>query len=610
MKQSLKIILFILVILTYFTGCQYELSGEFNKNVKKPTDSHEGSIVLSKDMDSIVIFEPTDIQYSVNTFGLQCNGIQLEYLDTKITNQYSSTGTFTITPDFNITGWFDLKANFYLGTGSGSISDKFKAENYVGTKIWKVKFMKLSDIKVPLQSRLSKDSVLEVFWVKPKYISVINSKIYLSSFSTNTYTKADTTIYTINDYCYGTLTPNLSVQLDENNYINSSLNIDYPVPDLYIQQNGSDSSWLYLKSPIRMNYKIQFGQNVYSVKKSNNIFLSAKNSPFPSPLRFDVTFFPYFDSIFDISYINYSNGKYITALPGIGVPPAVAYCKSKDILFGYDNDNYMSGGYKTFSFPLGNDYTNPYGVSASLSCNNTGSLVVAEGTFFMKVYKNGSTSGQSGYPTELYNTCTRLNYVQPTDNDCVGFYSNYNNTKKYTLKNYGYDLNWFDFSFTPDFLDSTAYYYSGLALTMNGRYLCSLGSSNFNIYDLNNHTSANLIFTTPKTNILSVINNPTDPNQIVIKTKTGFEVRQCPDFNLISTYYDSELSELTPVNIDPYSGIMFATSPGYFKFIRLSDMKLLFKLSAVYYPNGNTAKLFHNYIFCSNRTLDLTNDFK
>lgn len=610
MSQNLKIILFILVILPLFAGCQYELSGEFNQDVKKPTDSHEGFISLSKDMDSIVIFEPTDIQYSVTTFGLQCNGIQLEYLNTKITNQYSSTGTFTITPDFSITGWFDLKANFYFGTGSGSIADKFKAENYVGTKIWKVKFMKLSDIKVPLQSRLSKDSVLELFWVKPKYIPVIDSKLYLSSFSTDTYTKADTTIYTINDYWSGPITPNMSIQIDENNYINSSLTINYPVPELHIQINGADSSRLFLKSPIRMNYKIQFGQNVYTVKKSNKVSLSVKNTPFPMDLRFDVTFFPYFDSIFNISYTNYSNWKYITASPGIAVPPSVAYCKSKDVLYGYDNVNYISGGYKTFSLPLDNNYSNPYGVSASLNCNNTGSLVVVEGTFFMTVYKNGSTTGQSGYPTDLFNTFTRLYYVQPTDNDCVGFYSNYNNTKKYTLKNFGYDLSWFDCSFSPDFRDSTAYYYSGLALTINGRYLCSLGSSNFNIYDLNNHTSANKIFTIPKTNILGIINNPTDPNQIIVKTKTGFEVRQCPDFNLISSYYDSELSELTPVNIDPYSGIMFATSPGYFKFIRLSDMKLLFKLSAAYYPNGNSARLFHNYIFCSNRALDLTNYFK
>ena len=118
MRNILKTILVLTTIIVAFTACEYELSGEYNHDIKTPATSHDGYIVLLKDMDSIVIFETTDIQYSVNTFGLQCNGIQLEYLDTKITNEYGSSGTFTITPDFSKTGWFDLKANFYLGTGS------------------------------------------------------------------------------------------------------------------------------------------------------------------------------------------------------------------------------------------------------------------------------------------------------------------------------------------------------------------------------------------------------------------------------------------------------------------------------------------------------------
>ncbi|MDD4972445.1 MAG: hypothetical protein PHT07_23695 [Paludibacter sp.] len=610
-KNQILFIILIPFLLSGFYACEFEISGINEVDISKPNNTIPVSITLPFESDSIIIYQKSTIDFSLNTFGKKCNAVSFQYLNKEAQVYFNNEGgILEIDPDFTLNNWFDLKATYYLGSGSGSIADYFKAENYVGTKTWKVKFMKLSDIKVPLQSRLSKDSLLELFWVKPKYIPVINSQLYFNSFSMNTYTKADTTVYTINDFCYGSIQPNISIQVDKNNYISSSLNIDYPVPELHILLNGPDSSRLFLKSPIRMNYKIAYGQNSYTVKKSNTVSLDVKNIAFPIELRFDVTFFPYFDSIFDIRYTNYSNWKYITALPGIAVPPTVAYCKSKDILYGYDNDNYGSSGYKTFNFPLSNDYTNSYGVSGLLSCNNTGSLIVVEGTFFMNVFKNGPTTGLSGYPTELYNTYTRLTYVQPTDNDCIGFYSNYNNTKKYTLKNYGYDLTWFDFSFTPDYIDSTAYYYSGLALTMNGRYLCSLGSSNFNIYDLNNHTSVNKIFSIPKTNILSVINNPIDPNQILVKTKTGIEVRQCPDFNLISTYNDPELSGLMPVNVDPYSGILFATNPGYFKFIRLSDMKLLFKLSAAYYPNANSARLFHNYIFSSNRALNLTNYFK
>lgn len=610
-KSQILFLILVPFILFGFYACEFDITGANDVDIKKPANSIPSSITLPFESDSIIIYQSSEINFTLNSFGKRCNAVLFQYLDKEVQTYFNDNGgMIVIDPDFTINGWFDLKATYYLGSGTGSIADYFKAENYVGTKTWKVKFMKLSDISVPLQSRLSKDSVLELFWVKPKYIPVIGSTLYLSSFSSETYTRADTTIYTINDYWSGTINPYVSIQVDEDNYIHAATTVNYPVPELHIYTLGADSTRFYLYSPIRMNYKISFGQKGYSVKKSNTVSLNVKNTPFPIELRFDVTFFPYFDSIFDIRYTNYSNWKYITALPGIAAPPTVAYCKSKDILYGYDSDNYLQGGYKLFEFPLSKDYSNNFGVSGSISCNSTGSLVVINGTYFLMVFKNGPASGQSGYPAELNNTYTRLYYVQPTDNDCVGFYSNYNNNKKYTLKNFGNDLTWFDFSFTPDFLDSTAYYYSGLALTMNGRYLCSLGPTNFNIYDLGNHTSANQVFNAPKTNILSVINNPLDPNQIIVKTKTGFEVRQCPDFNLISTYNDTEFSELMPVNVDPYSGILFATNPGYFKFIRLADMHLLYQLSAAYYPNANSARFFHNYIFSSNRALDLTNCLK
>src|SRR5665647_1935764 len=177
MKQSLKIILFILVILPLFAGCQYELTGAFDQNIKMPDASHTGDINLSKDMDTIVIYEPTNIQYSINTFGLQCNGVQLEYLNTKITNQYSYIGTFTITPNFAITGWFDLKATCYFSTGSGSIAEKFNAENYVGTKTWKVCFLDITKYDFKFQHRINKDGFLDLFWIKPSFLPAIVSDI-------------------------------------------------------------------------------------------------------------------------------------------------------------------------------------------------------------------------------------------------------------------------------------------------------------------------------------------------------------------------------------------------------------------------------------------------
>jgi len=281
MRQSLKIIIFLSAILILFTGCEYELSGEFNQDIQKPTESHEGFITLSNDVDSIVIFEQTDIQYSVSTFGLQFNGIQLEYLDTKITDEFNSSGSFRIIPDFNNTGWFDLKASFYLGTGSGSIADKFKSENYVGTKTWKVCFLDLTKYDFQFQQHVNKDGFLELFWIKPSFLTGIKSAINVYSTIHPHITKitGDTTFFADSTY-YGGNSTTYTLKLNINNkvFCEKTIYPDYPFPELKVTPFGLDSAIVsWSESPLKRYYKVydNSGYQHYVYTGTQNSFKTA-----------------------------------------------------------------------------------------------------------------------------------------------------------------------------------------------------------------------------------------------------------------------------------------------------------------------------------------------
>ena len=314
MRIIFRTIFVLITIAVACTACEYELSGEFNQDIKMPTGSHEGSVVLSKDMDSIVIFEPTDIQYSVSTFGLQCNGIQLEYLDTKITNQYSSTGTFTITPDFSVDGWFDLKADFYLGTGSGSIADKFKAENYIGTKTWKVCFLDLTKYNFQFQHRANKDGFLELFWIKPSFLPTVYSDINVSSTIHPHISKVvgDTTFFADSTY-YGGNSKNYALRLILNNRVvyEKTIKPNYPFPEFKIIPLGLDSATVsWTKSPLRQFYKVYSkAWQQYDYKGFENSFKTQCTPGFMKKFYLEIYPYDYKNNIYEYTTIKYPISK-------------------------------------------------------------------------------------------------------------------------------------------------------------------------------------------------------------------------------------------------------------------------------------------------------------
>ncbi|MDO9154848.1 MAG: hypothetical protein Q7U47_14270 [Paludibacter sp.] len=598
MRHNYKIILLLSIIPIFFAGCEYELSGEFNRDVNKPADSHDGNISLSKDMDSIVIYEPTDIQYSVNSFGLDCNGIQLEYLNTKITNQYSSFGSFRITPDFNNTGWFDLTANFYLGTGSGSIADRFKAENYVGSKTWKVLFLDITKYDFQFQHHVNKDGFLELFWVKPSYFPPIISTInrthtvhpYISKIVGDTTFFADSTYYGGNSKYY-----TLNLNDNNRNLYQKTIYPNYPFPELNITPFGLDSAMVsWTKSQFRVFYKVYLG-NAWQ----RYIFTGYENSFKTICLlgleqKFYLEIYPYV-------YKN-SGNRYETISTtfknGITANYKFHYSYAKDQFYILSPNNISQIEKVDLTTTEGNAYANNSINKLALWGNH-------QGTSFLSLYSDEIHLFDESLSEVRKLTKGYDKYGgQMTDAGCFGYY---NIDSFYYIFNVGQNLTWQDFSFKPSVSDELLW--GTIRFSLDGKYVFWRGDKYFIIYDVSNRLNANIVYQCPNSEVYFAIGNPLNYNEVIISKTDKIEVRSLPDFQLIKQINLIGKGNCTLINVDTYSNSILVLSQNNYHVINLASMKEVLRFGGNYNNHNNSSyspRLYRNNFFINGTKTDLT----
>ncbi len=194
---------FVFGLILLLPSCIYETNQLTEVDIAQPQPGHMLTFTLSEDEDSLIIFGETTLRYDVNTFGLDFTAIEVNFKGQSYLLDKSS-GVLWITPDWeNTTDWLDLTINFYASTGTGSIADKFKAENYMGTKTWKVKFVDFGKHNFSLKHRISADSILQIYYVNPHNVDTLpgdltrfpNVKMKITSRNGDTLFFADSVYY-------------------------------------------------------------------------------------------------------------------------------------------------------------------------------------------------------------------------------------------------------------------------------------------------------------------------------------------------------------------------------------------------------------------------------
>lgn len=598
MRQHLLVFLYLAAINAILVSCEYELSGEFYNEINKPSQSHSGEIILDTHTDSIVIFVPTDIKYSLNTFGLECNALQIEYLDKTESNLFTPVGQFRITPDFSIDEWFDLKATFYLGTGSGSIADRFKAENYVGTKTWKVKFVEFKKYDFQTGMRVNKDGFLEIFWIKPSYFPEIRSSINQTSTIHPEITKiaGDTIIFTDSVYFGGNSTKYyLQLFFNENNSIQKILQPNYPFPQVNISPIGLDSvlvSWS--ESPLNRYYRVYTdngGWQRYVYTGKSNSFKAAI-TPCVSQIFYLETYpndkVRYGYQTVNANYKRGEDANYYSY-----------YSSEKEQFYIISPNNKTKIEAVDITTTAGNEYANNSPNKFPLRGNYMGSRFV--GIFAGEI---------EVFDSEL----NEINKIQVADvspslggqmstNNTFGYY-NYT-TGIYTLLNVGDDAGWQKFTFKPSPDGEISLGYTNLSV--NGNYIFWQGwtGESFIIYDISNHKNAVQIYKSSILDIYSLIVNPQKTNEIIIGRKDKIEFRSVPGFQLIRQIDLPGQGNVMVLNADSKYNSILAYCNNYFRIFKLDDLSLTLKFDGSTATSPNGARLYRNTFFFRNSKIDL-----
>lgn len=592
MRQYSKQFLLIFSIFLFSTSCQYELSGGFNREVSKPDASHPANITLSFNKDSIIIYDVTDVNYSVNSFGLNCNNIEIEFLDTKFNNSFNSSGSFTLTPDFSVKDWFDLKVKFYLSTGTGSIADRLKAENYIGSKTWKVRFFDISTYDFKFQEHVNSDGILELFWIKPTYLTSLAGEIDRPTSVELLPSKVsgDTIFYADKDFCGNEGSYNLYLYANNNHtYRHIVVTPNYPYPELKVTPMGIDSCLVtWTPSPIKRYYKLNEKYSGFGNSYKEQITLGETQF-------YDLHIFPpnYKSSLFGVksTWLNYT----------VGTKAEYSYCYSKAMDKFYLSKSSIMPNITSSILPLPSyDYSiDGTGASYSLVCNNQGTCILGLSYDAIKVFDQN------------YNTIKTVNLAAGSlgatmcDLADDGSYGNFPNNKNYIIKNFGSDNSWSEFSFEPKFVDNPQWKYEfGISLTVDGKYVACRGGFDFYLYDVSDHKTANIVYIAPMAEVYRAMGNPLNSKELIVSCVDKIEVRTCPEFQLIKKFELAGFGLLVALNVDTYSNLLLIYSQSYYHIINLATMKELTRFKRDYY---HSARLYRKQlIFTGNLVIDLT----
>jgi hypothetical protein len=565
-------------------------------DIKKPNTFQQFDITLSATKDSIVVFGQTDFNFSVNTYNLKFNVAVLKYLHKEQTFEQSS-GSFTLYPELSNENWFDLTIDFYVCTGTGSIADKLNAENYLGSKTWKVKYLDLKSFNYQFQNHINADSILEVFWVKPTDAPSTIGTVYKSFTTKMTATRisGDTLFYADPRYCGSGQDYHLYVSSNNNEQVEFNTSVNYPYPEFNIIAIGLDSCMVsWTPSPIKRYYELGTLYEGYT-----NSF---KDQALPGMNKFyslhtyspDGTYTTAINSNIWINYQQgtkaeyrwaYSNVKDKFALSKGNISPGLEWCDYT--LPAYDNS--ANGGNWEYILCGNNKGTHFAGIIYGVL------HIFDENLVDIRQISLGTRPETDSYY-----------YLQVTDNGCFTYLNDY---REFTILNLGSDTSWQKFTFKPNYIDSTdiSYAMGMTSLTADGHFAAVCCERNLYIYDVSDHQNAKVVFSTPRSNAYSVLANRLNKEELIVTSKDKIEVRSCPDFQLRKQLVLEGMGNFNIMNVDSYSNILLVSSSTYYHFINLDTMKEIFRLTlGGNYLYGYGGRLYRKQFFMGNTKTDMT----
>jgi hypothetical protein len=586
--MKLSHLIFCLLLLS---SCAFEPEGLNFVEVEKPAAWHPMEMTLSMNEDSIYLYGDTKLSINLNTFGAKINVVSIRYYDQKLSTDQLSY-SFTISPQ-ETNDWTNLTIDFYASTGSGSIADKLKVENYIMSRTWKIKYFDLNKEGLNSGYKINPDGYLEIYMVKPKikeFIGYGMSK-YGNSIPESRLS-GDTVFFADKSYCAGATTYNLWYRFDSNHIISRDVTVNLPKAELKVEAIGLDSCRVtWSKSPLKLYYTINDTEyKGFGNEFKTSILVSGRK--YFSLLVFSPDYLTQRFSSYSVSaYFNF----------GIQANYFICYSLEKDKFFISKDLNlpYIESP----GLPLPADDPNSLNKArVNIICSPNGKYIAGYLESQIFVYNENLSLSKKIAADNIPNYRPYFSIT----NDGVFTYLQ---GATIVMKNLTGSTDWDSFSFATDSdPNPNVVYFSVIANSIDGKYVCVRGMSGFKIYDVSDHKTAKMVYNYPLNEIGAVVAHPTNPGLIYVKQNGIMQLRTCPGFELIKTI-DIPVSNYYFHSIDPYSNVMLMMKDDYYYFIDPNTSKELLKLKSgsIWYYD---VKLVRNQFKAYNNILDLINYLK
>lgn len=257
-------ILITFFILAAISGCDYDLDQENFKVVQPPSETYRFDLNLSSESDTIRVFNTTEFNYNINTYGLDIIKGHFS-LKAKKWDIFSGTGKFTIAPLDYPAGYDTLSLTVYTNSGTGSIAEHFGAEGYLAEKRWLYLIDGRPGPVITASKSITNDRFLKIIWPECKQY---NFQAYELTGSSNsvifsiTIKKADINYYIDSCFIGGTANYRVSSRVITNNQHTwgNTFYVEEPYPVLQFEDMGTDSLMVFWnRSKYNAKYRLAIG---------------------------------------------------------------------------------------------------------------------------------------------------------------------------------------------------------------------------------------------------------------------------------------------------------------------------------------------------------------
>ena len=584
--RKLKI-LFCVPFLTFLSSCDYNLKDTNYQDIEPPAGTHQFTLTLSPEQDTIKVFNSTQFLCDFNTYGLDIISATFTLGDRSWGAANGST--FTIDPKDYQPGYDSLSLVLVTNSGTGSIADDAFREGYLVKKSWLLCVDGRTASVINAKKGITADGYLKIYWDK---CDQHNFKSYEISGSAGnviinkTITDVDSCFYVDSCFIGGSADFRVSARVYTANEMTwgSSLDIEDPYPTLQFQSIDLDTlliSWN--KSPYNAKYTL--------LKGSTTIFESTTGSYFKigmpgfgTNFKFTLITSPDLQHTTSLGYAESDIKNHPIGEEFIGKGPTYAYSITGNTLYTNSYRELVGLDISTLSL-IKSSKNFDQATGAYYSCPTNSTKVAALTSDTLYVFDDNGLSNP--FKMRLGGCGNKTDHFCLTDNNMValgrsGRYDLISLTEKKII--------------TTIILNDYPVYSKWACITTSkdGKYACVVTNNGCYLYHIENGLS-DLIYTDARSyrSAMFDINNPGKLLLTFTETST-LEIRNIPDFSLDKTIELPAKAEVLR-NIDPTTGNLLVTDYSNLHVIDMSGATMVFKMRC----DDSTPLLYGNRLFSS-----------